>query len=171
MIRNILLSGKPGIGKTTAIKRIVERLDSPKVNGFWSREIREGGRRVGFLLETISGETGILAHIDFETTQRVGKYGVNVYDIDTIVVPELEKARRSRNVIIIDEIAKMEICSKRFVQEVRKCLDTKRVIGTIQERRHPFLDEVRFRSDVELLEITLKNRDKIPFQVLDMLDT
>ncbi len=170
MNSNILLTGKPGSGKTTAIKRIIEGLGPSRVNGFWSSEIRKHGKRVGFRIETLSGESGILAHIDFETTYRVGKYGVNIHDIVTIIVPELESARRAGKLIIIDEIAKMEIYSRLFIQEVRNCLDTRCVIGTLQDKRHPFLDEVRARSDVVLIELTVLNRDKIPVQVLNLLN-
>lgn len=169
MMTNILLTGTPGIGKTTAIRKIVSNLDSTEVAGFWSSEIRIDGRRVGFAIETISGEKGILAHVDFKEGPRVGKYSVNVSEIESIIVPELVLARESGHIIVIDEIAKMELYSQRFLQEIRKCLNTKHVLGTIQERRHPFLDEVRSRRDVTLFELTTENRDKIPLQILQLL--
>jgi nucleoside-triphosphatase len=169
MKTNILLTGTPGIGKTTAIREIVNNLDSSDVSGFWSSEIRIDGRRVGFAIETISGEKGILAHVDFKDGPRVGKYSVNVNEINTIVVPELVMARESGRIIVIDEIARMELYSQQFSEEVRRCLDTKQVLGTIQERRHPFLDEVRSRGDVILLEMTLDNRNQVPSHVLDLL--
>jgi nucleoside-triphosphatase len=169
MRKNILLTGKPGIGKTTAIKSVVKNLEPDSVIGFWSEEIREKGRRVGFKIETIAGKSGILAHEDIDSAQCVSRYGVNVEDIDSIIVPELEKARESRSIIIIDEIAKMELFSNLFVNEVRRCLDTTRVLGTIQERPHPFLNEVRARGDIVLLELTMKNRNQIPQQVLQLL--
>lgn len=170
MRRNILLTGRPGIGKTTVIKRIVEQLDPENVAGFWSREIREDGRRVGFSIETLSGKSGTLAHVNLEMGPRVGKYRVNVDDINSIAVPELQEGRKSECLIIIDEIAKMELFSESFANEVRKCLDTRRVVGTIQERRHPFLDEVRSRNDVELFVVTTTNRNQIPLQVLELVN-
>lgn len=170
MKRNILLTGKPGIGKTTAIRRIVDQLNPDSVAGFFSKEIREKGRRVGFAIETLTGKQGLLAHVDLKTGKRVSKYGVSIEDIDTIAVPELELARVKGAIIVIDEIAKMELFSSRFIDEVRKCLDTNRVLGTLQERRHPFLDEVRSRDDITILELTLETRDQIPLQVLDLLN-
>ncbi|MHA2027176.1 MAG: nucleoside-triphosphatase [Candidatus Thorarchaeota archaeon] len=143
MKSNILLTGRPGIGKTTAIRKITESLAPNKTRGFLSFEIRESGRRVGFAIETLSGKRGTLAHVDLNTGLRVSKYQVSVEDIETIIIPELREARESSNLIIIDEIAKMELFSKLFAPEVRRCLDTRRVLGTIQERRGPFLDEVR----------------------------
>ena len=166
---NILLTGRPGIGKTTALRSIVNGLDPNSVSGFWSREIREKGQRIGFAIETLSGKIGTLAHVDLKYGPKVSKYRVNIEDIDSIIVPELEMARESGRFIIIDEIAKMELFSDNFADEVRRCLDTKRVIGTIQERKLPFLDEVRTRSDVTLLELTISNRNQIPFRVLKLL--
>jgi nucleoside-triphosphatase len=169
MKSNILLTGKPGLGKTTAIKKIIEELDSKNVSGVWSQEIREKGKRVGFSIETLSGKRGILAHINRSTGPRVSKYHVNIADIDSIMVPEIVSARLSGHIIIIDEIAKMELFSQRFVDEVLRCLDTHRVIGTIQERRHPVLDGIRARDDVYLIELTLGNRDQVPQQVIELL--
>jgi len=169
MINNILLTGKPGIGKTTTIKLIVGQLETKEVAGFWSQEIREKGKRVGFSIETLSGKTGILAHVNHNTGPRVSKYHVNIDDIDSLMVPEMVSARQSDRIIIIDEIAKMELFSQRFVNEVLRCLDTSRVIGTIQEQRHPVLDRIRSRDDVELIELTVMNRDQVPQQVIGML--
>ena len=170
MTSNILLTGRPGTGKTTAIRKIVENLAPKMATAFLSYEMREQGKRVGFAIETLSGKKGTLAHIDLKTGFRVSKYQVSVEDIDSIIIPELEEARESNSLIIIDEIAKMELFSKFFAPEVRRCLDTCRVLGTIQERRGPFLDEVRQRSDVRILELTLSNRNDIPMQVLALLN-
>ncbi|MHA2351808.1 MAG: NTPase [Candidatus Thorarchaeota archaeon] len=169
--KNVLLTSKPGIGKTTTLRSIVDNLDPNNIAGFWSQEIREEGRRVGFKIETISGKVGTLAHVNLKTGPRVSKYRVNVDDIDSVMVPEMKMARESGRLIIIDEIAKMELFSENFKDEVLRCLDTKRVLGTIQERKHPFLDEVRSREDVELLELTLMNRNHMPLHVLELLNT
>jgi nucleoside-triphosphatase len=169
MMSNILITGRPGIGKTTAIRRIAERLEPNTARGFLSYEIREIGTRVGFAIETLSGEKGTLAHIDFSSGPRVSKYRVSVEDINSVIIPELKTARESDNLIIIDEIAKMELYSKLFAPEVRRCLDTGRVVGTIQQKRGHFLDEVRQRPDVQIIELTLSNRDKVPKRVLSLL--
>jgi nucleoside-triphosphatase len=167
--RNILLTGKSGVGKTTAIKHIIEKINDRYTSGFWSNEINEAGRRVGFSIETLSGKFGILAHVNLNIGPKVSRYRVNLDDIDSIIIPELEMARKSGRIIIIDEIAKMELFSESFASEVRKCLETKRVVGTIQEQRHPFLDEVRSRSDVDLFKLTTINRNQIPVQILELL--
>lgn len=69
----VFLTGEPGCGKTTAIKRTCEILQMKmKIGGVVSGEIREGGVRVGFSLEDImTHEKGILAHINQGEGPRV----------------------------------------------------------------------------------------------------
>ncbi len=167
--KNLLLTGRPGIGKTTLIRALVEKLSPSKAGGFWSKEIREGGRRVGFSIETLSGQTGVLAHCGLSSGPRLGRYFVNIKDINEIAVPSLVSARESDKLIIIDEIAKMELFSREFACEVRRCLDSRRVIATIQQRREKFLDEVRARNDVRLLELTVSNRNEMPRKIIALL--
>ncbi|MFX1603336.1 MAG: NTPase [Promethearchaeota archaeon] len=167
--KNILLTSRPGMGKTTVIRRIVDELGVEKAEGFWSNEIRERNRRVGFEITTLSGRRGVLAHVELAGRPRVGKYGVNVEDIERVAIPALIRARESNRIIVIDEIASMELCSRRFAPEVRRCLDTRRVLATLQQRRGGFLDEIRARQDSVLLELTLSNRDQMPLKVLNLL--
>lgn len=163
------MTGRPGIGKTTVITKVIESLGRDRVGGFWSSEIRKSGRRVGFSIETVEGQRGILAHVNLEDGPRVGKYYVNVADIDQIAVPALRDALESNKIIVIDEIAKMELYSRLFWNTILECLDTKKVLATIQKRRSLFLDQIRNRDDIILLEINDKNRDTIPEIVLGHL--
>jgi nucleoside-triphosphatase len=166
---NILLTGRPGIGKTTAIKRVVQRLPSDSAAGFWTQEIRERGKRVGFEINTLDGRKGMLAHVRSTSQRRVGRYGVETEAINNLAVHSLQIARQLERIIIIDEIAKMELCSPAFAPEVSRCLDTARVIGTIQSRHGEFLDSVRNREDVQVLILTEANRVEAPDRVLNML--
>ena len=167
--KNLLLTGRPGVGKTTLIRAVVEELGPSKAGGFWSKEIRESGRRVGFSIETLSGQTGVLAHCGLSSGPRLGRYFVNIKDIDEIAVPSLVSARESDKLIIIDEIAKMELFSREFASEMRRCLDSRRVIATIQQRRGKFLDEVRARKDIKLFELTVCNRNEMPRRIIALL--
>lgn len=166
---NILLTGRPGIGKTTAIANIIKQLPPGSAVGFLTREIREKGTRVGFEIVTTYGERCLLAHVHHDGPFRVGKYSVDIEAMNRVAVVALEKARASGAYIIIDEIAKMELYSDKFAPEVRSCLDTGRVIGTIQSKHLPFLDEVRSRQDVSILTLTEDSRDEVPKRVLRML--
>ncbi|MHA1902874.1 MAG: NTPase [Candidatus Thorarchaeota archaeon] len=166
---NILLTGRPGIGKSTVIRRIIEMLGPDRVGGFWSSEIREDNRRVGFSLETVAGERGTLAHIDSERGPKVGKYVVNVSEIERVAIPAMVAARTSGKIIAIDEIAKMELYSSKFISEVNKCLDTNRVLATIQQRSNPSLNEIRKRSDITLHTVSIENRELLPEQLYSEL--
>ena len=74
MQKNILLTGSPGIGKTTVIKKVIAELNPALVGGFWSTEIRRGSKRIGFAIKTIDGEEGILAHKDSFQVWRFQDY-------------------------------------------------------------------------------------------------
>jgi nucleoside-triphosphatase len=167
---NVFVTGRPGVGKTTLIRRVLSELDA-EVGGFYTSEIREGGTRVGFAITALSGETGILAHADHGGPHRVGKYGVFREELERVGVPALNEAVRDAELIVMDEIGRMELCSKAFQQAVLRALDSsKPVLGTIQQRRGPFLDCVRSRPDIEVLEVTDENRDAMAKAVRERLE-
>lgn len=153
---NLLVTGRPGIGKTTLIAKVIQ--DYSKVNGFFTREIKENKRRVGFAIETIDGKKGVLAHVGIKSPFRVSKYKVNLEDIETICVPSLTK---EGDLVIIDEIGKMELFSEKFKQKVVEVLDAGNVIATIMERPHPFTDRIKRRKDVKIFTVTEENRDEL----------
>ena len=110
--RNILFTGLPGCGKSTIIEKIVQRINRPST-GFFTREIRDKGRRVGFSITTLDGQQGILAHIDIRSHIRVGRYGVNIRDIEKIAVPSM-RPENDNVILVVDEIGKMECLSGLF---------------------------------------------------------
>lgn len=167
--KNIFLTGRPGVGKTTVIRRVLERL--PLVSGgFFTVEIREGGERVGFRIVTIDGAEAILAHKDFKTAYRVGKYGVSVEVFDRVGVRAVEEALKKPGVIVMDELGRMELYSELFCRTVIRALDAEqKVFGTIQARRNPFLDGVRNRPDTLVVTVNAGNREELPEKLLPLL--
>jgi nucleoside-triphosphatase len=157
----ILLEGRPGSGKTTLARRLVAGLrerDIP-VTGFTTEELRERGRRVGFAIETVEGERGVLAHVDFAGPPRVGKYGVDLDALERLAIPALQA---SDDLVVIDELGKMELASERFRAAVDELLATPAdVVATVHTFRHPFTDALKARSDVEVLQVTSANRDDL----------
>ena len=75
--KNLLLKGRPGIGKTTIVRRVLDQLKGVKADGFFTEEIRERGERKGFLIKTLDGMSRVLSHVKFSSRVRVGRYGVD----------------------------------------------------------------------------------------------
>lgn len=153
---NILLTGRPGIGKTTLIQAIIKGHDN--ISGFFTQEIKKGRKRVGFAIKTMDGKTGVLAHTDIESSYRVSRYKVNMTDIEKVILPSIQM---DAAFIVIDEIGKMELFSEQFKQKVSEALQTGNVIATVMERPHPFTDALKARKDVHVFTVTEENRDEL----------
>jgi nucleoside-triphosphatase len=158
---NILLTGHPGVGKTTIILKLIEKLKIP-AGGFYTEEIRENNLRMGFAVATLSGFKGVLAHRNFKSRYKVGHYGVGVYTLNRIGVKEIQMCLMEKKLIVIDEIGKMELLSPQFQAVVEKALDGDNpVLGTVTLARHPFVQKITERSDVKITEVTKENRDQV----------
>ncbi len=167
--KNFLITGRPGVGKTTLIKRVVGRLPF-KCGGFYTEEVREGGQRVGFRIVTLDGREGILAWKGLRSPHKVGKYGVKVDDLERVGVDALRRALKEAEVVVVDEIAKMELFCPSFAPTVRECLDSpKPLLATLQDKPLPFLQEIRSRPDVEILKLTVENREGMVDEVIRLL--
>ncbi|MDH7477833.1 MAG: NTPase [Candidatus Bathyarchaeota archaeon] len=170
--RVLLLTGSPGIGKTTVLLRVVEALKAKgySVGGMISREVRSCGMRVGFeILDLSSSRRGWLAHVNQNVGPQVGKYRVNLADLDAVGAEAILKAVEECDVIAIDEIGPMELFSEKFRLAVKKAVEsTKPIIGVVHwKARHRLIDEVRAREDVEIFAVTYENRDKMHEIILE----
>jgi nucleoside-triphosphatase len=165
--RNILITGRPGTGKTTVIARLAEMLRGRIVAGFHTEEIRESGQRKGFSAITLSGGSCTLAHVERGGQRRVGRYRVDVAAFEQLVLPELS---RECDFLLIDEIGKMECFSERFTEAVRRRLDGDTpVVATVAVSGGGLIAEVRKRSDAETWTITHENRDGLPARLAAQL--
>ena len=169
MIANLLISGRPGVGKTTLIQRTLEQLPGVEVGGFYTSEITQNGVRAGFSIKDFKGKEGLLAHVRLNgSNNRVGKYGVNVKDIDKIAVSAIRGALGKSDVLVIDEIGKMELCSRAFRRAVIQALDSDTpVLGTLQTSGDPFLERIRARPDLQIMAMTERNRDGLRRELLE----
>ena len=165
----LLLTGAPGIGKTTVIRRVAEKLQDRRLRGFYTEEIRERGSRKGFRLVDLSGRERVIAHTGFGTGPRVGRYGVDVGAIDhaaSALSPD-----RGVDACLVDEIGKMECFSGRFVNAVRALLDARTpVVATVAMRGGGLIAEVKSAKQCDLWEVTHANRDQLPARITDWLE-
>jgi nucleoside-triphosphatase len=161
-MKNILISGPPGSGKTTAVLTIASGLQDVCPAGFYTAEIRAGGIRQGFELVSFSGERRILSHTTITSQYRVGKYGVDVGGFEEFCA-RLPLFVPDQPLIIIDEIGKMECMSAQFRQIVGRALASDTTfLATIALRGDRFIESVKQRSDIELVLVSPGNRHALP---------
>ncbi|CAK8691723.1 cancer-related nucleoside-triphosphatase homolog [Clavelina lepadiformis] len=179
---HIFLTGVPGVGKTTLIKKIVKALqDKGRIlNGFYTEELRENGSRTGFDVVSLDGSRSPLARIRKDATYKkqptVGKYAVKLDEFERTAIPLLKhEVRADRNVVVvIDEVGKMELFSKVFQSKVSQLLNCSEVVvlGTIPVKKSfpiQFVEEIRQRADVRVFEITFQNRNNIFEEIINSL--
>src|SRR5919201_2038910 len=165
----ILLEARPGAGKTTVARRLVKLLEGRgiSVSGFTTEEIREGRRRVGFRVESASGDGAVLAHVDLPGPPRVGKYGVDLQAFERVALPALDSPPAGA-VVVIDELGKMELASERFRRRVLELLDAPiTTVATVHAFRDPFTDQLKARPGIDLIKLTRTNRGALPTQLLE----
>jgi len=160
------LTGPPGCGKTTAILRIVNELKKRgvRVEGMYTQELREGGRRIGFIIKRITGGKGTLAHVRFREGPRLGRYVVNLRDLEAIGVSALMDGLKEAEVIVVDEVGPMELFSQRFREAVEQLISSdKNAIITVHYRsRDPLVIKVKKTAGKNLIILNRENRDQIP---------
>jgi nucleoside-triphosphatase len=164
--RVLLLTGNPGVGKTTVLMKTVNALKESgyKVGGIISREVREGGTRVGFeIVDLRSSKKGWLAHVNQKSGPQVGKYRVNIEDLAAIGAQAIMDSVENCDVIAIDEIGPMELFSEKFKEAVRKTLESRKLVIAIVhwKAQDALISEARKREDAEIITVTHENREKL----------
>ena len=169
MTQALLLTGAPGTGKTTIIREAI-RASQASAGGFYTLEIREGGSRLGFEILTLDGSRAVLAHVSIRGPHRVGKYGVHVASLDEVAVPAMRQAIQECSIVVVDEIGKMELLSPAFREALLEVLNNgKRLLGTIMLRSHPFADQMKRDSRVQVLLLCKTNRRQVMDEVATWL--
>jgi nucleoside-triphosphatase len=165
----LLITGRPGVGKTTAVRRIADSLSGRRLAGFYTEEIRLGGVRQGFLAVTFAGMRKVMAHVDVPGPHRVGKYGVDIVVIDQLADSDLA-IRPTVDLYLVDEIGKMETLSDRFIAAMRRLFASQTpLIATIAQRGGGLIAEAKALPHAELWELTRANRDDLPVRALAWL--
>ena len=168
--KNVLITGLPGVGKTTLVRKLVEELKQFRPVGFYTEEIRQEGTRKGFELISLDGRRGLLSHTDIQSPHRVGKYKVDVKGFEDFLssLPILKPPTR---LIVIDEIGKMECYSDRFTNLLKEIFDSEKwVIATIALKGSGMIEEIKKRKDVKLFQITQRNRNSLLADILNEVE-
>ncbi len=170
----IVLTGEPGIGKTTLIKKLAKVLWD-RVIGFWTEEVRDPKtkKRIGFKIVSTEDKSLLFASKTFASKHLVGSYGVNVQRFESVALPILEKALEENKIVLVDEVGKMELFSKPFRELIRKLVydPRKDMVITLPIRDvHPLVAEIRRFKGAVLLEVKKENRDGLLEDILNLLD-
>ena len=161
MQRVYLLTGKPGTGKTSLIKQVMAEL-KVSAGGFYTEEIRSHSTRLGFKLVTLDGQQTVLAHVDIRSSHRVSKYGVDIESLERVGVSALNQAAERCELVVIDEIGKMELFSAKFRESVSQIIESgEKVLGTIMLNSHPWADDIKRLPQVKLVTLTRDNRRQV----------
>lgn len=171
-IPKIGITGMPSVGKTQTLLKIIEKIEKSGyvLEGMITEPVIVKKKRVGFYVaDWQTKEKKVFAHIDFDTKVKVGNYGVDLDVLEEIGVPAIEKAINDETVdiIIIDEVGKMEMLSEKFCEVVTDALDSdKPIIVTLHKKsRTPLLQDIRRRDDIRILEVTAVNRNLLPYKI------
>ena len=165
--RILLLTGAPGIGKTTVLIKTVEalKIEGINVGGMISREAREDNMRVGFeIVDSTNGKHGWLAHVNQKSGPQVSKYHVNINDLESIGANAIIGAIEKCEVVAIDEIGPMELYLQKFKQAAKQALESKKLVLAVvhSKAKDQLITEAKQREDAELFTVTLANRDSLP---------
>ena len=164
--RVLLLTGSPGVGKTTVMMKVVDALKERgySVGGMISREIREGGIRVGFeILDLNSSKRGWLAHVNQKSGPQVGKYRVNITDLNNIGAEAIIYAVENCDVVAIDEVGPMELFSEKFRDAVRRALESPKLVMAVVhwKAQDRLISDAKKRENAEIITATAENREKL----------
>ncbi|MCL4500381.1 MAG: AAA family ATPase [Deltaproteobacteria bacterium] len=165
----ILLTGPPRCGKTSIVQKVAAAF-SGRAAGFYTREVRAKGVRVGFEIVTLDGQAAGLSHVDFPGPNRIGKYGVNLENLHSVGLPALE-VKPGVDLVVVDEVGKMECLSDRFIEALERLwVQPVSLLITVAEKGGAYMAAIKEKPDKILITVTTANRDDLPGQILRLLD-
>lgn len=172
MGKSYLLTGEPGIGKTTTLKKIVFDIGISRCGGFYTEEIRSSGSRTGFRVVTLDGQEGTIAHVNYSSRIHVGRYGVDIKTLESVGIVAIYEAMEHKEIVVVDEIGPMQLYSNKFKQAILDAVKNEHpLLGTIVSRPYPWADELKLCPSVKIYNITLNNRNSVVAELVSVLST
>lgn len=168
------ITGLPGSGKTYALLRVIEMLQDGeiKIGGMIDEPVGDGRHKTGFTVRNIlTNETEVFASTGIESKVMIGKIGVDLSKLEEVGVKAIREACETCDIIVIDEVGKMEVESEAFIEAVKEALDAEKpMILTLHKKsRNPLLQDIRRRDDVRVLEVTPTNRNLLPYKIVRLM--
>ncbi len=169
------ITGLPGSGKTYVLQKVIEMLEDSglSIGGMISDPIREGRYKTGCSVrDLVTGDSEIFASRDIESRIVVEKLGVDIESLEKIGVNAIKRASETCDIIVIDEVGKLEVESPGFVAAVKEALEVgKPMLITIHKKsRNPLLQDIRRRDDMRILEVTPTNRNLLPYKIIRLMN-
>ena len=168
MAGKYFMTGRPGCGKTTLLKKAVEKVRLK--HGFLTEEVVDGGKRRGFKIIDSYGRSALMASKETGGDVRVGSFKVfkEVLDEFSEGLKEIPKGA----LLYIDEVGPMEIKSEKFQNLILDFLESENLfIGTIHQKSDDlFIRIIKEMEGIEMIEITNENRDQITTAIKAMFD-
>ncbi len=170
-MKKAFITGRPGIGKSTVLREVVNILKNKgwKIGGIICPEVRRNGIRIGFnIIDILSNTSGILASINLYNGPRIGRYYVNINDIERIAIPAIKKSLEEADLTVIDEIGPMELLSKKFYNLIIEILSIDKSILCVIHKSLVKEFSLKF-PNIPIFEITEENRSFIANKILNYL--
>ena len=140
------ITGLPGAGKTYCLLKVIEMLegDGLKVGGMITEPIVKRNRREGFyVMDWATKEKRVFASREITSKTMVGRYGVDISALEEVGVNALRGATANAD---------------------------KPLLLTLHKKsRNPLLQDIRRRDDVRILEVTMVNRNLLPYKIVKLM--
>jgi len=162
-----LLTGKPRVGKSTAIKRIIQKVGPEYFGGFYTEEIRNYTNRTGFNCITLSGKIERIASVDSESSIRIGRYGVEIDAFESLALKAVELSLDAKKITVIDEIGFMQMLSAPFGTLIHELISSSQhfILGTICVDSHPRIDKIKALPGIRIYHLNEENREVLSEQI------
>jgi nucleoside-triphosphatase len=168
--KNVVITGKPGCGKTSLIREVCRRFPD-KIGGFFTDEVHIGAKRDSFVLKSFDGQQGVFAKKGMESPVKLNKYGIDLGVLEAIGIGALRRAMADEKVIVIDEIGSMEMFSKTFRTAVAECLNSPcKVFASIRYNAQPFTNEIKAMPDTTLVCLSRNNAAEVQKRIEEWIN-